>query len=75
MLSLAPKELENWSESFAKDGIVYKTDNGCLEATSNLVGLIDLLIEINKNQKEKPTSKDDDPRMYFIDKNGIKILL
>ena len=75
MLSLNPEELQKWKQTFAKDGIVYDSDDDYREAVHNLVGFFEVLIEMDKQQKETPTSDDNDPRMHLVDKNGIKILL
>ena len=53
MIELTDKELANWKESFAKDGIVYETDDEYKEAIYNLVGYFNVLIQIDLDQKQK----------------------
>lgn len=59
MRELTNDELESWKLTFAKDGIKYETDDEYREAVHNLVGYIELLIEMDQQQKaaerlEKP---------------------
>ena len=51
MKELSPEELQKWKDSFAKDGIVYKSDDDYREAIHNLVGYVDLLIQMDQQQK------------------------
>jgi len=74
-VELDDEQLANWKETFAKDGIIYETDDDYREAVNNLVGYFELLIELDKEQKQEAISQDDDPRMYLLDKDGRKILL
>ena len=53
MIELSDKELKKWKESFAKDGIVYESDNDYKEAVNNLVGYFDVLIQMDLEQKRK----------------------
>jgi hypothetical protein len=53
MVELTAKELQKWKEAFAKDGIVYETDDDYREAVSNLVGYFDVLIQMDLEQKQK----------------------
>lgn len=46
------KSLEEWKKSFAKSGIVYKTDDEYREAIHNLVGFFDVLIQMDLQQKQ-----------------------
>lgn len=52
MISLTNKDLIKWKEAFAKSGIKYETDDEYREAIHNLVGYFDVLIEMDKQQKE-----------------------
>lgn len=52
-VELSENELNDWKKSFAKDGIVYETDDEYREAVCNLVGYFDILIEMDKSQKVK----------------------
>jgi hypothetical protein len=45
------KSLESWKKAFAKSGITYKTDDEYREAIYNLVGYVETLIEMDKQQK------------------------
>lgn len=58
MIDLTEKELLKWKEVFAKDGIVYDTDEDYREAVSNLVGYFDVLIQMDLAQKEKNRSTE-----------------
>jgi len=68
------ESLAGWKRAFAKSGVVYKTDEEYYEAINNFTGFIDTLIEIDRGLKEAE-SKDDNERMYLIDKDGNKIIL
>lgn len=57
MIELTEKQLQEWKETFAKDGIVYETDYEYREAVHNLVGFLDTLIEIDMEVKRKNTSQ------------------
>ena len=72
--TISDESLEGWKATFAKDGIIYKTDDEYYEAINNFVGFIEILIEIDQKQKESP-STDENDGTYFIDKNGKKIVL
>jgi hypothetical protein len=60
MKALSPEELQKWKDTFAKDGIIYNSDNEYREAVHNLVGYVELLIEMDQQQKaaKKPNSKE-----------------
>lgn len=51
MIELTDEQLEKWKETFAKDGIVYDTDEKYREAINNLVGYFDVLIKMDLEQK------------------------
>lgn len=55
MIELTDKELQKWKETFAKDGIVYDTDDDYREAVSSLVGYFDVLIQMDLAQKKSKT--------------------
>jgi len=74
MYDIDDRSLVKWKATFAKDGIVYKTDEEYYEAIRNFTGFIDTLIEIDKNVK-KSEDKSDSKDMYLIDKDGNKIIL
>jgi len=75
-MTIDDKDLAKWKATFAKDGIVYKTDEEYREAISNLVGFFDILIEIDQKQKNSPPLTDkDDGGMYVFDKDGYKVIL
>ncbi len=75
-MTIDEKDLAKWKATFAKDGIVYKTDEEYREAISNLVGFFDILIEIDQKQMNSPDSAiDDDGGMYVFDKDGNKVIL
>lgn len=70
------EELTRWKDVFAKDGIVYQTDDEYREAVSNLVGFLDILIEIDQKQKNTSSLTEKDNRgMYVIDKDGRRVIL
>jgi len=58
MRELSPEELQKWKESFAKDGIVYESDDDYREAIHNLVGYVDLLIQMDQQQKAAEKTKE-----------------
>lgn len=47
MRDMIDEELNRWKETFAKDGIIYETDEEYKEAVNNLVGFFDVLIQID----------------------------
>ncbi len=49
MIELTEKQLQSWKKVFAKDGVVYDTDDEYREAVSNLVGYFDTLIQIDQS--------------------------
>lgn len=59
MRELSDKELAKWKESFAKDGIVYETDDEYREAVRNLVGYFDVLIQMELQQKLTREKKEE----------------
>lgn len=76
MANISTEELERWKTTFAKDGIIYSTDEEYCEAINNLVGLFELLIQIDQDLKDSGTAVDsEDSEKYLIDKDGIKIIL
>jgi hypothetical protein len=53
MIELTNEQLQQWKDTFAKDGIVYETDEEYREAVSNLIGYFDTLIEMDKAAQRK----------------------
>jgi len=53
VIELTDKQLQKWKDTFAKDGIVYDTDDDYREAVSNLVGYFDILIQMDLAAKQK----------------------
>lgn len=51
MIELTAKQLQEWKDTFAKDGIVYETDEEYREAVYNLVGFFDVLVQMDLAQK------------------------
>ena len=51
MRTITGKDLESWKVAFAKSGITYDTDEEYQEAIYNLVGYIDMLIQMDQQQK------------------------
>lgn len=51
MIELTNEQLKQWKEVFAKDGIVYESDDDYREAVNNLVGYFDVLIQMDLKQK------------------------
>ena len=51
MRTITSKDLENWKVAFAQSGIKYDTDEEYQEAIYNLVGYIDILIQMDRQQK------------------------
>lgn len=60
MKIITPEELQKWKYTFAKDGIVYNSDDEYREAVHNLVGYVELLIEMDQQQKaaKQPSSEE-----------------
>jgi hypothetical protein len=58
VIELTDEKLKKWKETFAKDGIVYDTDDDYREAVSNLVGYFDVLIQMDLAQKQKSNTDD-----------------
>lgn len=74
-MTIDDKDLAKWKTTFAKDGIVYETDEEYREAVSNLVGFFEILIEIDQKQKVSPSSEGNTNQMYLLDKDGNRIIL
>lgn len=72
MTDINDGDLERWKSSFAKDGIVYDTDDEYREAINNLVGSFELLIEIDQKTKQDNSNQDE---LYLLDSDGRKIIL
>lgn len=75
IMRITDDDLARWKETFAKDGIVYETDDEYREAISNLVGFFDILIQIDREQKNSPPHSNNDDGMYVYDKDGNKVIL
>jgi hypothetical protein len=75
MREIDGSSLTSWKSTFAKDGIIYRTDQEYLEAISNLVGFFEILIEIDQKNKLNTKPDDDSTEMYVFDKDGNKIIL
>ena len=71
---LSPSDLEGLKESFTKNHIVYETDKAYEEAANNLVEFIELLLELDRNQKDSPAEHANN-EFYFLDEKGRKIIL
>lgn len=57
MRELSPEELQRWKDTFAKDGIMYDSDDDYREAVHNLVGYVNLLVEMDQQQKNEESRK------------------
>lgn len=70
-------QLAKWKKSFAKDGIVYQTDDEYRDAINNLVGFFEILLEIDEQAKKHPreSSRDEKGRMFVYDRDGKKVIL
>lgn len=55
VIELAAEQLNEWKITFAKDGIVYDTDDDYREAINNLEGYFDVLIQIDLSLKSVNT--------------------
>ncbi len=64
MIELTDKELDKWKNTFAKDGIVYDSNDEYRQAVNNLVGFFDVLIEMDQQQKNTTTSVDTTPKEH-----------
>ncbi len=51
MSTITGKDLESWKVAFAMSGIKYDIDEEYQEAIYNLVGYIDILIQMDQQQK------------------------
>ena len=70
---ITDETLSSWKQSFAKDGIVYETDDAYREAIVNLVSYIELLMEIERSQITSPI--DGKAEYKLTDKDGNSIIL
>ena len=52
-MDISKERLANWKKTFAKTGITYETDDEYKEAILNLVGYFEILIEMDRTQKER----------------------
>lgn len=57
MRELSPEELQRWKDTFAKDGIMYDSDDDYREAVHNLIGYVNLLVEMDQQQKNEESRK------------------
>ncbi len=57
MRTITGKDLESWKVAFAKSGIKYDSDEEYQEAIYNLVGYIDILIQMDQQQKAAERTK------------------
>lgn len=74
--TVSNEDLDGWKAVFAKDGIIYETDEEYREAINNLVGFFDILIEMDQKQRTSPDSAEkDDGEKYVFDKDGNKVIL
>jgi len=74
MLLLTPDKLESWKVSFARDGIVYETDEEYYEAMDNFVNFFETLVQIDRRIKDSPNTDDHDGA-YLLGEDGRKIIL
>jgi len=74
MRDIDQESLKRWKESFAKEGIIYDSDEKYYEAIHNLTGFLDMLVEIDRCSKHS-TKKNKADGMYLLDKEGRKIIL
>lgn len=74
MREISDSRLEDWKNAFAKDGIVYETDEEYQEAINNFIGFIEILIEIDEQSKNRTAKENDDNEFYMLDNKGGKIL-
>ena len=51
-IDISQERLNAWKRAFAKSGINYETDDEYKEAIFNLVGYFEILIDMDKSQKE-----------------------
>lgn len=75
MYEIDEQSLANWKLSFAKGGVAYETDEEYYEAIHNLVGFIDMLIEINRSQMNLGELKDSKGEMYVYTTDGDRVIL
>lgn len=68
------ESLEKWKDSFAKEGVVYDSDEEYYEAIHNLTGFLDILVEIDRTSKHSTEDSVTD-EMHLLDKDGNKIIL
>jgi hypothetical protein len=61
MRTITGKDLESWKVAFAKSGIKYDTDEEYQEAIYNLVGYLDILIQMDQQQKAVSEINDSEP--------------
>lgn len=67
MRNIDEASLKKWKTTFAKDGIIYKTDEEYYEAINNLVGFFETLIEIDQKPKSSSASVDDHMDKRVVD--------
>lgn len=74
MRDIDRESLKRWKDSFAKEGIIYDSDEKYYEAIHNLTSFLDKLVEIDMSLKNS-TQKDIADKMYLLDSNENKIIL
>ncbi len=58
MRTITGKDLEYWKIAFAKSGIKYDTDAEYQEAIYNLVNYVEILIQMDQQQKAANETKN-----------------
>lgn len=67
---LSEKYLKEFKELCEKKNIKYKTEAEYEEAARNLVGLVDLLVDIDMAQRALKKRLDTEPKGYSLEGNG-----
>lgn len=74
MDNIDKSKLDQWKQTFARDGITYDTDEEYSDAVNNLLSFFKILYEIDQ-QSNTHNATGGDNEIFVYDKDGSKIIL
>lgn len=69
-MTLSDKSLDEFIELSEKEGIKYKTRAEASESASNLVGFVDLLLQIDQEEKGRKKQLEKEPKGFTLEGKG-----
>lgn len=67
---ISDKSLKGFKEAFEKDGIKYETDAEYREAAINLVNFMDILVEMDMEERQRKQRLEKEPSGYTLEGRG-----